>query len=169
MSGKFIVIVNEDGTETKETYKIEMKKISEHKCKYYSRFCSIIRKILLLILIGIIIWHSSNILYKTTFETPTFNKIINIIYMVLLVCIIVLLCIFFVKDDSCLKFAKLDELREVKEKLLKMDVSELVDKTTEKHKATGESGNNNTKTEITTEESNRADLLKHYMTCITEL
>ena len=169
MSEKFIVTVNEDGTETKETYKIEMKKISKHKCKYYSRVCSIIRKILLLILIGIIFWHSSNILCKTTFETPTFNKIINIIYMVLHVCIIVLLCIFFVKDNSCLKFAKLDELHEITEKLLGMDINDSFDKTTKESEPTGESGNNNIKPEIVTEKSNIADLIKHYMTCITEL
>lgn len=60
------------------------------------------------------------------------------LYLIILAVTVIVLIVIFSKDDSFLKFAKLDELNEVREKLL-------------------------------TETSNQADLLKHYMTCVTEI
>lgn len=92
---------------------------------------------------------------------------LTLAYFIVFIVTIIVLLVIFVKDDSCLKFAKLDELHEVKEKLIGCDK----EKTTKENEVSGESGKNNEKPETTiiTEESNIADLIKHYMTCVTEL
>lgn len=94
-------------------------------------------------------------------------SILFIAYFVILVFMIVVSFVLYLKDDNLLKLAKLDELHEIKCKLIENVSNISSDKLTE-------ISNYTTKSELETiikisEKSNQADLLKHYMTCITEL
>ena len=94
-------------------------------------------------------------------------SILFIAYFVILVFMIVVSFVLYLKDDNLLKLAKLDELHEIKCKLIENVSNISSDKLTE-------ISNYTTKSELesiikNSEKSNQADLLKHYMTCITEL
>ena len=94
-------------------------------------------------------------------------SILFIAYSVILVFMIVISFVLYLKDDNLLKLAKLDELHEIKYKLIENVSNISSDKLTEISKYTRKS---ELKTIIkNSEKSNQADLLKHYMTCITEL
>ena len=85
----------------------------------------------------------------------------------------IVLIIFVFKDDSWLKSTKLDELYSIKKKLLDEDSDDLLGFNTEslttEESQTEQSEKNKKTVKKETKESNRADLLKHYMTCVTEL
>lgn len=68
---------------------------------------------------------------------------------------LVVLFIVFSKDDSCIKFAKLNALLSVKESI-------------QSDGATEKDSDTHTKT-VTTKSHNHADFLRHYMDCITEI
>ena len=100
--------------------------------------------------------------------------LLKIAFFVALAAMEIVLLVMFVKSDSFLKFAKLDELNEVKQKLLEGKFNDSYNKMTEFYDvketktATKENGSSPKKT-LLTETSNQADLLKHYMTCVTEI
>ena len=81
------------------------------------------------------------------------------VFILFLMVSLVLLMIYLIKGNSAIKLEKLNDLYFIKQKLLENDFDDSVDKTTEI---------SHTDKRIT-EKQNRADLLKHYMTCITEL
>lgn len=97
--------------------------------------------------------------------------IIIIIYFGILIGTIIALIVIYANDDLCIKIAKLDELHEIKNKLLKTDFHDSVDKIIESYdsKIKNSDKDNSNKNTIVSEKHNDADLLKHYMTCITEL
>ena len=102
------------------------------------------------------------IVQKTVYVYP----ILLISYLIVFIVTIIVLLVIFVKDDSCLKLAKLDELHEVKNIIENGNFNDSIDKTTETTHCPI------TKTNPTIYEktkSNKADLLKHYMSCVTEL
>lgn len=98
-------------------------------------------------------------------------------YFVVLAGTLAALIVLFIKDDSCFRCTKLDELHEIKENLLKgdfKDSKDSKDETVEENHSEEtpvnsnavKKTNKNTKTETT---DNRAALLRHYMDCVAEL
>lgn len=82
------------------------------------------------------------------------------IYFILLIITIVLIIVSIFKDATFLKIEKLNELFSIKQKILNDSLEDSCDKKTEE---------DHTGKKIISKKSNRADLLKHYMTCVTEL
>lgn len=72
------------------------------------------------------------------------------------------LIIYIIKDDSGVRYAKLDELHSIKEKLLSDDFPDSFGENTET-----ESSDRKKTTKSKT--SNRTALLMHYMDCVTEI
>lgn len=111
---------------------------------------------------------------KVVQEKTNMYPIFCMAYFVVLAGTIAALIVLFIKDDSCFRCTKLDELREIKENLLKGDFKNSKDETVEKNHSeetsvnynTVKKTNKNTKTETT---DNRAALLRHYMDCVAEL
>ena len=93
---------------------------------------------------------------KTSYNLPCI--FLFVIYPLSLVA----LFIFFSKDDSCIRCAKLNALHSIKEKILACEFSDSIYEATEKNP---EDCNKTVKTQT----HNRADLLRHYMDCITEI
>lgn len=88
---------------------------------------------------------------------------------VLAVALIVLFIIVF-KDDNGIRYEKLDELKSVKHKLIKKFDSRVCNTDTIKNESNSFCCNNqSSETNITNTRNVKADLIKHYMTCITEL
>ena len=123
---------------------------------------------------------------------PRYDKIVqkrvnwypvfSMTYFVVLAGTLAALIVLFAKDDSWLKCAKLDELHEIKEKLLKGEVNdsanktEIEDKSAQKTTNMGKDSNTNTKITETTKTNKtteitdqRAELLKHYMNCVADI
>ena len=86
---------------------------------------------------------------KVVQEKTNMYPIFCMTYFVVLAGTVVALIVLFAKDDSWLKCAKLDELREIREKFF-----------------AGEVNDSANKTETT---DNRAELLKHYMNCVADI
>lgn len=82
-----------------------------------------------------------------------------IVYVLILAVTIATLLVLFVKDDSYIKCAKLNALREVKEMLSSKEFENSVDETEKVVKS-------NVVTETT---DNRVKLLKHYMSCVADI
>ena len=94
---------------------------------------------------------------KVVQEKTNMYPIFCMAYFVVLVGTLAALIVLFAKDDSWLKCAKLDELREIREKFFAGEVNDSANKT-------------ETKTTTTTETTdNRAELLKHYMNCVADI
>lgn len=90
----------------------------------------------------------------------------GIIYFVILVLTDSVLVVLFVKDDSYIRYAKLDALLSAMESIDSFENSIDKKSTTVEEKTE----NSTPKTSnTTTESSNRAALLKHYMSCVTEI
>ena len=96
-----------------------------------------------------------------------------LVYIIILVLTDTALIILFIKDDSGLRYAKLDELHSIKDKI------DCFENSHDKNNTSVEEKQNllcnsaacqpvTTKT-IRTETSNRTALLKHYMSCIAEV
>ena len=101
----------------------------------------------------------------------SFYQFITIVYFCILVATIIVLFIIFITDDTCLRFSKLDEMHDVKQKLLLGKFKESVDETTEYYDLQNQMVKNS-RSKIQKRElkkHNDSELLKHYMTCITEL
>ncbi|MDY5917478.1 MAG: hypothetical protein SPJ55_03600 [Treponema sp.] len=88
---------------------------------------------------------------------------------VLAVTLIVLFIIVF-KDDNGIRYEKLDELKSVKHKLIK-NYDDRVCNTDTIITGTNSlcSNNKSSETNITNTRNVKEELIKHYMTCITEL
>lgn len=88
---------------------------------------------------------------------------------VLAVTLIVLFIIVF-NDDNGIRYEKLDELKSVKHKLIKNFDSRVCNTDTIKTESNSFCCNNqNSETNITNTRNGKEELIKHYMTCITEL
>lgn len=88
---------------------------------------------------------------------------------VLAVTLIVLFIIVF-KDDNGIRYEKLDELKTVKHKLIKNFDSRVCNTDTIKTESNSFCCNNqSSETNITNTRNGKEELIKHYMTCITEL
>lgn len=88
---------------------------------------------------------------------------------VLAVTLIVLFIIVF-KDDNGIRYEKLDELKSVKHKLIKNFDSRVCNTDTIKTESNSFCCNNqSSETNITNTRNVKEELIKHYMTCITEL
>ncbi len=88
---------------------------------------------------------------------------------VLAVTLIVLFIIVF-KDDNGIRYEKLDELKSVKHKLIKNFDSRVCNTDTIKTESNSFCCNNqSSETNITNTRNGKEELIKHYMTCITEL
>lgn len=88
---------------------------------------------------------------------------------VLAVTLIVLFIIVF-KDDNGIRYEKLDELKSVKHKLIKNYDDRVCNTDTIKTESNSFCCNNqSSETNITNTRNGKEELIKHYMTCITEL
>ena len=89
--------------------------------------------------------------------------------------VITIIFVLILKDDTGLRYAKLDELHSIKKKLLYCPNNKKSDSETNIDDNQLEFFNMDTSTvygakeKIITKTSNRAALLKHYMTCVTEI
>ena len=159
----FKVSVKNDNSSDSQSYEITIdRKIGKELRRKLFRFWCAIYKILTIGLIGWIFFVSKVFLYNTSFLTKSgFDlKLVFIVvyYLVFVVAISVLLVIL--KTDNCaIKFEKLAELSEIKCKLLEECLNLY------EHNGSWEKKNNS----IITKSSECADLLKHYMTCVTEI
>lgn len=89
-------------------------------------------------------------------------------YFVVLAGTIAALIVLFIKDDSCFRCTKLNELRAIRGMLLDETFKGSVDKTEKEVEVVN--SNTETKTTTTTETTdNRAELFKHYMNCIADI
>ena len=93
---------------------------------------------------------------KTQYNLPT------IFFLTTSAVTLFVLIVFLVKDDSGVRYAKLDELHSIKEKLLADGFPDSFGENTET-----ESSDRNKTTKSKT--SNRTALLMHYMDCVTEI
>ena len=80
------------------------------------------------------------------------------------------LIVVFIKDDSGLRLAKLDELHSIKSEFLNYDCKDSDQKIEERLDTFEKNGEwEKTNKSVITKSSTKADLLKHYMTCVTEI
>ena len=79
------------------------------------------------------------------------------------------LLIHFLKDKDYLKLSKIEKLTEIKDQLLKNETDSLFLVTTETTVTSNCLLNKGTTTSKERNKTNKADLIKHYMTCVTEL
>lgn len=92
------------------------------------------------------------------------------LYFIILVLTDTALIILFIKDDTGIRYAKLNELSSIKDKIDNFRDSHDKNNTTVEEKTENciqKATVTNSKT--TTETSNRAALLKHYMDCLVEI
>ncbi|MBR4322532.1 hypothetical protein [Treponema sp.] len=98
------------------------------------------------------------------------SQSLYLLYFIIFTVTDITLLVLFVKDDSGLRYAKLEELRTIRENIDTFENS--IDKKNtiveEKTKKCAQKTTVTT-TKTTSETSNRANLLKHYMDCITEI
>ena len=94
---------------------------------------------------------------KVVQEKTNMYPIFCMAYFVVLAGTIAALIVLFIKDDSCFRCTKLDELREIRGKFFAGEVNDSANKT---------ETNKTTTTEITDQ---RAELLKHYMNCVADI
>lgn len=93
-----------------------------------------------------------------------------IAFIVVYAAAVAVLLVLFAKDDSGIKFAKLDELHEIRDKILSYDIESLYSETTDETKTVSrKETDNSTCTKKTTEKSNQSALLNHYMDCLVEI
>ena len=97
-----------------------------------------------------------------------------IAYICVLGITITTLLIILLKDDSGIRYEKLDELNEIKEKFFKEDFKNPVDKTEKEVKVVNSNmgtttSKTKTKTKTTETTDNRVKLLKHYMSCVADI
>lgn len=111
-----------------------------------------------------------------TSEKKHFSKyflyhILCIVFIIVLGVTVTVLLLFVLKDDSGIRYEKLDALCSVEDKINTFSGSADKNKTTieEKNEQNCNGAEKVTKTTTDTETSNRAALLKHYMNCITEI
>ncbi|MBO4705966.1 MAG: hypothetical protein J5647_09560 [Spirochaetaceae bacterium] len=130
--------------------------------------------------------HTENILCEKILDAKWINSVYNVIetkeitkvnfypfFIIFVVLFFMMLLSFllihFFKDKDYLKLSKSEKLTEIKEQLLKKETDNLFLTTTETTIISHCLLNKGTTTTKEENKPNRADLLKHYMTCITEL
>lgn len=96
---------------------------------------------------------------------PFFIIFVVLFFMILLT----FLLIHFLKDKDYLKLSKIEKLTEIKDQLLKNETDSLFLVTTETTVTSNCLLNKGTTTSKERNKTNKADLIKHYMTCVTEL
>lgn len=97
--------------------------------------------------------------------------ILCIVFIIVLGVTVTVLLLVVVKDDSGIRYEKLDALCSVEDKIIKLSDSVDKNKTAieEKTEQNCNGAEKVTKTTTDTATSNYAALLKHYMNCITEI
>lgn len=97
--------------------------------------------------------------------------ILCIVFIIVLGVTVTVLLLVVVKDDSGIRYEKLDALCSVEDKIIKLSDSVDKNKTAieEKPEQNCNGSEKVTKTTTDTATSNYATLLKHYMNCITEI
>ncbi len=108
--------------------------------------------------------HCNNIGSKKVF----FYHVLCIVFIIVLGITVMVLLAILIKDDSGIRYEKLDELNSIKDKLLECNSEIAWGKNKDVTKTVANEKDKST--EITTKRIyNRADLLKHYMNCITDI
>lgn len=96
--------------------------------------------------------------------------VLLVAYLCVLAVTLIVLFIIVFKDDNGIRYEKLNELKSVKHNLIKNFDSRVCNTDTIKTESNSFCCNNQSlETNITNTRNVKADLLKHYMTCITEL
>lgn len=102
--------------------------------------------------------------------TKSYFLIPCIAFLVVYVSVLAVLLVLFAKDDSGIKFAKLDELHEIRDKILSYDIESLYSETTDETKTVSrKETDNSTCTKKTTKKIDQSALLNHYMDCLVEI
>ena len=113
--------------------------------------------------VPIIKCHCNNIGSKKVF----FYHILCIVFVIVLGVTVTVLLMLLIKDDSGIRYEKLDELKKVKEKLI--DIINCQETILEEEIIEKNSMPEKTKTTTRKPKSIKADLLKHYMSCVTDI
>lgn len=96
--------------------------------------------------------------------------VLLVVYLCVLAVTLIVLFIIVFKDDNGIRYEKLDELKSVKHKLIKNFDSRVCNTDTIKTESNSFCCNNqSSETNITNTRNGKEELIKHYMTCITEL
>lgn len=102
--------------------------------------------------------------------TKPYFLVPSIAFIVVYAAAVVVLLVLFAKDDSGIKFAKLDELHEIRDKILSYDIESLFSETTDETKTVSrKETDNSTCTKKTTKKIDQSALLNHYMDCLVEI
>ena len=102
--------------------------------------------------------------------TKTYFLVPCIAFIVVYAAAVAVLLVLFAKDDSGIKFAKLDELHEIRDKILSYDIESLFSETTDETKTVSrKETDNSTCTKKTTKKIDQSALLNHYMDCLVEI
>ena len=102
--------------------------------------------------------------------TKPYFLVPSIAFIVFYAAAVVVLLVLFAKDDSGIKFAKLDELHEIRDKILSYDIESLFSETTDETKTVShKETDNSTCTKKTTKKIDQSALLNHYMDCLVEI
>lgn len=113
------------------------------------------------------------ILLKNYYSTNSNSKKIFLYHILCMVFIIVLgitlavLLVMLLKDDSCVRFEKLDELARIRENLIEgISYKEVL---LEENTMENSSKSKTSKKNIKSSKSIKAELVKHYMSCIADI
>lgn len=102
--------------------------------------------------------------------TKPYFLVPSIAFIVVYAVAVAVLLVLFAKDDSGIKFAKLDELHEIRDKILSYDIESLFSETTDETKTVShKETDNSTCTKKTTKKIDQSALLNHYMDCLVEI
>lgn len=175
MENCFNVSLKNDNSSDSQTYEVTVnRKIRKELRRKLFRFWFPFYKTLIIGLIGWIFYVSKDFLYNTSLFTKSgfdLKLVFSVAYFLVFVVVISVLLIILKTDNCVLKFEKLAELNEIKCKLLDECKFNASDQKIEEgldlyeHNGSWEKKNNS----IITKKSECADLLKHYMTCVTEI
>lgn len=94
--------------------------------------------------------------------------VLCIVFIIILGVTVTVLLMLLIKDDSGIRYEKLDELNSIKDKLLECNTEIAWGKNKDVTKTVANEKDGSA--EITTKKvDNRTDLLKHYMSCVTDI
>lgn len=95
--------------------------------------------------------------------------VICIVFIIVFGVTVTVLFMLLIKDDSGIRYEKLDELNSIKDKLLECNSEIAWGKNKDVTKTVANEKNECTETTTTKKIYNRIDLLKHYMSCVTDI
>lgn len=95
--------------------------------------------------------------------------VLCIVFIIVLGVTVTVLLMLLIKDDSGIRYEKLDELNSIKDKLLECNTEIAWGKNKDVTKTVANEKNECTETTTTKKIYNRIDLLKHYMSCVTDV